>query len=205
MIHTSRGSFALKLIVNLSILFCLLPLTAHSGGIASIEQIGDLNSSNVTQAGSGNQGTVVQWGEENSADLYQDNSLALLGNRAGVTQGAIAGCIGCIANINQYGSENIAEVIQNGEANRATINQNLGSVGNTARVDQFGDNNQATFNQEGSGNTGISAQVGDNNAFIVNQLNSDNYVSISQNGGAGAGGPFTITQDGNSSLLITQK
>ena len=193
--------------VNLIAILCLAPLSAYAGSIASIEQTGDFNSSVLDQDGLENEGIVIQLGDENTADLSQENPQDQSGNSAVVKQGTVGGCIGCIATVNQNGSDNFVGVLQDGENNEATVNQNTGGDDNFALVGQFGDNNQATFNQEGDSNTGISAQLGDNNAFVVNQLNDDNFISVNQFGGAGSGpgGPITVTQEGGGFAVIIQE
>lgn len=207
MILTPNSFIRLISYVNLLIILCLIPLPAYSGGIATIEQTGDFNSSVLNQDGLENEGTVIQLGDDNIADLSQENPQDQSGNSAFVKQGTIDGCIGCIATINQNGSGNFVGVLQDGEDNETTVNQNTGGDDNFALVGQSGNNNQATFNQEGGGNTALSAQLGDNNAFVVNQLNDDNFISVNQFGGAGSGpgGPITVTQEGGGFAVIIQE
>jgi hypothetical protein len=207
MILSSNIFIRLISFVNLVAILCLIPLPVYSGGIATIEQTGDFNSSLLIQDGFENEGIVIQLGDENTADLSQENPQDQSGNRAFVKQGTIDGCIGCVATVNQVGAGNFVGILQDGEDNETTVNQNTGGDDNLALVGQFGDNNQATFNQEGDNNTGLSAQLGDNNAFVVNQLNDDNFISVNQFGGAGSGpgGPITVTQEGGQSAIIVQE
>lgn len=186
-----------------------LCMPVHADSIAFIEQAGNFNSSALTQGGFKNEGIVVQLGDDNSADLAQENPQAgLSGNRAVVNQGGIEECIGCVATVTQTGSNNFTGVYQEGEANEATANQSTVGNDNDARMDQFGNRNKATFNQEGDNNIGISEQFGDDNGFVVNQLNGGNVISVLQYGGAGSeasGGPITVTQEGGGTAFIVQE
>jgi len=102
-------------------------------------------------------------------------------------------------------------VIQQGWANRATIDQRYLSEGaldaqNRAAQMQRGDNNAATILQEGSGNSAEIAQNGSHNEGAILQHNSGNTAELQQNGnglsikieqyGAAMPGsaPVTVTQ-----------
>ena len=208
MVLSSKIYIRLTFNIYLAVLSFILPLPAHAGSIASIEQIGNSNYSTLTQDGFENEGKVVQAGEDNETVLTQENPQDLSGSSAIVEQGVINGCVGCVATVKQTGADNFAGVFQDGEVNQATVDQNAGGDDNFAVVGQFGDNNKATFNQEGDGNTGLSAQVGNDNGFIVNQLNGDNFISVNQFGGVGSeesGGPITVTQEGGGFAVIVQE
>lgn len=196
-------SFFNKIEVNsiIFLLFILLPSSSFAGGIASIDQIGDANSTTLIQGEFENEGIVLQSGDENTAGISQNNPTAGVKNKATITQGSIGSCTGCVATVIQNGSENRAEITQEGERNEANLIQD-GGTNNRGEVEQFGDNNLATFDQQGDDNTAFSKQTGNDNAFEITQENSDNFVEINQFNGVG--GPVKITQPGNDSIIINQ-
>lgn len=188
------------------LLFISPPSFLFAGGIASIEQIGEANSTTLIQDDFENEGIVTQSGDNNSAQITQNNPADDSKNQAIVNQGSLEACTGCIATVTQTGSNNFGQLIQDGERNEANLIQDSGGSGNFSLVEQLGNDNQATFNQEGDNNTALSSQTGNENAFEINQLNSDNFIEVIQSGGAGSGpgGPTTLTQTGGGNITIIQ-
>jgi hypothetical protein len=199
-------SFFNKIEVNsiIFLLFILLPSPSFAGGIASIDQVGDANSTILIQGEFENEGIVLQSGDENTAGISQNNPTAGVKNTATINQGSIEFCTGCVATITQNGSQNTGLITQEGERNEANLIQD--GTNNSGEVEQLGDDNLATFDQQGDDNTAFSTQTGNDNAFEITQELGDNFLQINQSGGAGSGpgGPFKIIQPGGDSIIINQ-
>lgn len=93
-----------------------------------------------------------------------------------------------LANANRLNVQNLASIVQQGNANKAVANQyNPGNTVNQAFILQVGDANEANLAQQGSGNTttirqqgqgnqATSSVTGDNNTNEINQIGNDNRI-----------------------------
>lgn len=172
--------------------------SAEMGNEARIDQIGDENHVILYQLGSGNVGTVVQYGGANAAWLGQQ----ALPGMTGVNS----------ADIIQSGAQNFVitwQTLAGGESSLLGSDMHL-------YIFQQGDGNYAESIQTGWANDGSIAQFGDGNWATLEQTGSLLTSSIVQTGSGlsatsiqiGAGSlPVSIQQtgDGAPSVVITQQ
>lgn len=112
--------------------------------LAAVAQAGSAEIEQIT----GNVQTTVQTGDQNSATVEQSAVAAGLvpgANLAGITQEGSQNR----AEIRQQGSGLEAEIAQTGDANAASIDQR--GTGLTAGVEQFGDGGGVQIFQSGTG------------------------------------------------------
>lgn len=136
-------------------------VTDSDGGVATIDQIGDLNV-----------GSVVQGGTDQFADVDQNSSGgAAFGNFALVVQGSGALSADNDALVNQQGDDNFSEIYQNDQAaggnNLADVDQ-FGSDGNFSRITQNGSDHQAFVTQY-DGSSSFVTQSGTGSLATVTQ------------------------------------
>jgi hypothetical protein len=165
------------------------------GNQARIHQTGDENYVSLYQLGSGNVGTVVQYGGANALWLGQQ----ALPGMTGVNS----------SDINQSGTQNTVVAWQ-------MLGGNQNGAGMRLSIVQEGYGNLAEATQEGWANDGLVAQFGDNNWATLMQTGSLHESSIVQTGSGlsatsiqiGAGSlPISIQQtgDGAPSVMVTRQ
>lgn len=159
----------------------------QTDNIASIQQIGDYNSSTVEQDGSQNQALINLVGNSNDATVRQDGASG--GSKANIdTQGdsnqlrieqsKVAGFGINAADISLLGASNVLAIIQNYSESSATT----AAGDNSVIVAQTGNNNQITLDQNGSNNAAKLGQTGNENNMSVSQQQDGNSAEITQTG-----------------------
>ena len=165
--------------------------------VAAIIQRGDEMRSLIDQDGSANAASILQTGNNGSANAsdFEDNE-------ARITQ---VGFFNAGA-ILQDGMFQLASIDQFGNGNNASIEQDgieFGN-GNTALIGQFGDDNEAAIGQDGDGNMASSVQEGNMNFSSIWQSGLDNMAAAIQTGDMnysaieqmGDGNQASVMQDG---------
>ncbi len=174
---------------------------------SQISQSGQFHTAAVRQeGGDGNFSEIVQTGVNGEAGdpINDPNGLPL-----GITDGELG--VWQIGNLNQsevfqYGTDQVADVIQNGNANESSITQRAPGNFVIADVYQEGDENQSTIEQSGPNtatagfaNAAYVEQVGFSNRSFVYQ--DDDAASLTNTANVdqlGDNGESTVTQTGNS-------
>ncbi|NBC00298.1 MAG: hypothetical protein GVY15_05500 [Bacteroidetes bacterium] len=175
------------------------------------QQYGQWHEAQVSQAGSGNELTllqdntstlanVTQEGDNNEADIYQRNysfafgtyssRVDLLqdgnGNDADIDMDGFRN----FSDVSQIGDENQAFVTQDGDDNSVLIEQGVfgGASETVADFTQEGDGNYFETKQVRSLNNSVTGtQVGDNNYYRASLRGSDNTVTMDMVGDANRG------------------
>lgn len=180
-----------------------LPMPAVSGRAAYISQIGDLNVASVRQTAPNAYARVEQSGNRNEADVTQ------AGSGTGYVMAGQSG-EGNFARLEQGGTgQNVIYLTQSGLSNWAWSSQNAsGALHNGARLTQTGNLNDMQLIQDGSDNRALLSQVGDANGMTAVQLGVGNRLiwnqqgnnltdlQITQTGGSEKGGQLLISQTG---------
>ncbi len=173
--------------------FPAVSISAEMGNQARIDQIGDENHMILYQLGSGNVGSVVQYGGANAAWLGQQALPGLTGvNSAGIIQSGAQNFVIAWQALNggesslpgsdmhlyifQQGDGNYAESIQTGWANDGSIEQ-VGD-GNWASLQQTGSLHQATIVQEGNNLSATSIQIGEGSSPVSIYQTGDGAPSV---------------------------
>lgn len=163
---------------------------AGGGAIADVIQIGSNNQTDVAQTTSGNRkpgdyavSTTV--GERNGVLIKQNNTgdFNYGKNYADVQQGSDDRRDGIPDSRVQ---DSVASINQNGEGNKADINQYEGAgrfaTANEASIAQVGDDNNARMDQDGDYHRASIEQKGDYNEASTYQAGSGNEASVAQIG-----------------------
>ena len=179
---------------------------------ATIEQVGDYNAVQVTQAGAGQNAKVRQSGSGNAVEVGQsatDVAGYSVGNRVDV---GVAGDANVGSIVSQAGSGNGESTTVSGNQNGFSLVQQGG--GNQSTQTVTGDYNTVSTNQNGLGNQSAIAVDGISNSVGQEQIGNSNTSSLTVEGSGntitqhqfGSGLSYSITQIGNGRTVdVTQR
>ena len=190
---------------------------------ARVTQTGFKNHSDIDQYGAANFGSVIQMGTSNYAmqlvGSLPSHNLGAAHNKAYVDQNGIMNTsyqtqdgVWNMATVDQYGSENYAEQLQDSryrfDGSIAYIEQDGGE--NASKQTQLGDDNDAYSYQLGNNNVAVSSQktkMGGSawNDSDIYQYGNDNTACVTQEAGHTSTGFFlwpTITSYSNLSMIV---
>ena len=162
---------------------------AGSKNDATVVQEGDNHYAEVLQTastpGSENEATITQLDQNNYSYVEQVSASAESKNTATVKQGTNSSGLGNNSIIVQTAvvdGQNEATVTQDGN-NTSRIDQRANSAGiNKMTVTQLGEGNFAIANQIGTNNTGTQVQTGDLNYVRLEQIGDGNTANMTQTG-----------------------
>ena len=164
------------------------------GGFASATQTGNQNTGVILQSGISQDGTSVQFGDNNQSVIRQSNE----GNIASVDQDGNLN----ESDVTQSGQFNDADVIQEGNENIASVEQT--GDGNLAEVGQLGNFNRTEVTQDGDGDEALVNQGGSGLAILGGDPANNSFVTIDQSDDVVASFAVVDQAGDNNSAQINQ-